>query len=96
MSVTAPSTQNGSISEVTSGSAGAAADPAAKPKPMQASEIGWLFVPQYYTFLNHNPQRLHCFYNKRSTLIHGTEQEETKACFGQQVSVEQSTFPDPF
>ncbi|MCO5614105.1 hypothetical protein L7F22_068386 [Adiantum nelumboides] len=84
MSVTGSSTLNGSIPESATGATGSASDAATNPRPMQASEIGWLFVPQYYTFLNHNPQRLHCFYNKRSTLIHGTEQEDTKPCFGQQ------------
>lgn len=41
-------------------------------------------MPQYYTFLNQNPGRLHCFYTKKSTLIHGTEQEDATPCFGQQ------------
>lgn len=50
------------------------------------SEVGWQFVPQYYTFVNKEPHRLHCFYNKSSTFIHGTEGEESKPCFGQQVS----------
>ncbi|KAH9471492.1 hypothetical protein Pst134EA_005388 [Puccinia striiformis f. sp. tritici] len=49
-----------------------------------ASEIGWAFVPQYYTFVNKDPSRLHCFYTKRSTLIHSTEGEEANPCFGQQ------------
>ncbi|OAV99703.1 hypothetical protein PTTG_00511 [Puccinia triticina 1-1 BBBD Race 1] len=49
-----------------------------------ASEIGWAFVPQYYTFVNKDPSRLHCFYTKRSTLIHSTEGEEATPCFGQQ------------
>ncbi|KAF8903358.1 hypothetical protein CPB84DRAFT_1774662 [Gymnopilus junonius] len=48
------------------------------------SEVGWQFVPQYYTFVNKEPHRLHCFYNKNSTFIHGTEGEEVKACHGQQ------------
>lgn len=50
------------------------------------SEVGWQFVPQYYTFVNKEPHRLHCFYNKTSTFIHGTEGEEIKPCYGQQVS----------
>lgn len=50
------------------------------------SEVGWQFVPQYYTFVNKHPHRLHCFYNKSSTFIHGTEGEDGKPCFGQQVS----------
>ncbi|KAL1936974.1 hypothetical protein VTO73DRAFT_2822, partial [Trametes versicolor] len=48
------------------------------------SEVGWQFVPQYYTFVNKHPHRLHCFYNKSSTFIHGTEGEDGKPCFGQQ------------
>ena len=51
---------------------------------VQPSEVGWLFVTQYYTFLNQNPGRLHCFFTKKSTMVHGTEQEESSACFGQQ------------
>ncbi|KAF8186991.1 hypothetical protein K438DRAFT_1919867 [Mycena galopus ATCC 62051] len=48
------------------------------------SEVGWQFVPQYYTFLNKQPDRLHQFYTKKSTFIHGTEGDEGKACLGQQ------------
>ncbi|KAH0835849.1 hypothetical protein J3R83DRAFT_9718 [Lanmaoa asiatica] len=48
------------------------------------SEVGWQFVPQYYTYVNKQPNRLHCFYTKTSTFIHGTEGEEVKPCFGQQ------------
>jgi Nuclear transport factor 2 (NTF2) domain len=54
------------------------------------SEVGWQFVPQYYTFVNKEPHRLHCFYNKTSTFIHGTEGEEIKPCYGQQVSIARS------
>ena len=43
------------------------------PVPNKASEVGWLFVPQYYTFMNKDPSRLHCFYTKKSTMVHGTE-----------------------
>lgn len=48
------------------------------------SEVGWQFVPQYYTFVNKQPNRLHCFYTKSSTFIHGTEGEDGKPCYGQQ------------
>ncbi|KXN89331.1 Putative G3BP-like protein [Leucoagaricus sp. SymC.cos] len=47
------------------------------------SEVGWQFVPQYYTFVNKQPNRLHCFYTKSSTFVHGNEGEESKPCFGQ-------------
>ena len=53
--------------------------------PVVPSEVGWQFVPQYYTFVNKQPNRLHCFYTKASTFIHGTEGEDGKPCFGQQV-----------
>ena len=49
------------------------------------SEVGWQFVPQYYTYVNKSPNRLHCFYNKTSTFIHGTEGEDGTPCYGQQV-----------
>ncbi|KAI8615958.1 hypothetical protein BC830DRAFT_1120093 [Chytriomyces sp. MP71] len=38
-----------------------------------AYEVGWLFVQEYYTFLNKEPSKLHCFYNSKSSFIHGTE-----------------------
>jgi hypothetical protein len=47
------------------------------------SEVGWQFVPKYYTFLNQQPNRLHCFYTKASTFIHGVEGEDGKPCHGQ-------------
>lgn len=36
-------------------------------------------------FVNSQPHRLHCFYNKRSTFIHGEEGEDVTPAFGQQV-----------
>ncbi|KZT43572.1 hypothetical protein SISSUDRAFT_978294 [Sistotremastrum suecicum HHB10207 ss-3] len=47
------------------------------------SEVGWQFVPQYYTYVNKQPDRLHCFYTKISTFIHGVEGEDVKPCYGQ-------------
>jgi hypothetical protein len=37
-------------------------------------------------FVNKQPHRLHCFYNKRSTFLHGEEGEDTAVAFGQAVS----------
>ena len=54
------------------------------PVPNKASEVGWLFVPQYYTFMNKDPSRLHCFYTKKSTMVHGTENEDITPSVGQQ------------
>ncbi|THU98129.1 hypothetical protein K435DRAFT_856952 [Dendrothele bispora CBS 962.96] len=50
----------------------------------QPSEVGWQFVPQYYQFVNKEPERLHCFYGKSSTFVHGTEGEDAQTCHGQQ------------
>ncbi|KAF8183181.1 hypothetical protein BJ912DRAFT_1120780 [Pholiota molesta] len=61
-----------------------ASNPTATHSNIVPSEVGWQFVPQYYTFVNKEPHRLHCFYNKNSTFIHGTEGEDMKPCFGQQ------------
>ncbi|WBW71563.1 ubiquitin protease cofactor Nxt3 [Schizosaccharomyces osmophilus] len=47
-------------------------------------EIGWMFVQEYYTYLNKEPHRLHCFYTKKSTLVHGEEGEAINLCHGQQ------------
>ncbi|WVQ98666.1 hypothetical protein IAU59_005797 [Kwoniella sp. CBS 9459] len=51
---------------------------------IQPNDVGWQFVPQYYNFVNKQPHRLHCFYNKRSTFIHGEEGEESQIALGQQ------------
>ncbi|KAI8844464.1 hypothetical protein BJ741DRAFT_543621 [Chytriomyces cf. hyalinus JEL632] len=40
---------------------------------VNAYAVGWLFVQEYYTFLNKNPTKLHCFYNSKSSFLHGTE-----------------------
>ena len=68
-------------------------NPAALHHNVIPSEVGWQFVPQYYTFVNKQPNRLHCFYTKSSTFIHGTEGEDGKPCYGQQVRI--STRSDP-
>ncbi|WFC93866.1 hypothetical protein MBRA1_000491 [Malassezia brasiliensis] len=52
--------------------------------PNKASEIGWTFVPQYYTCMHQDPSRLHCFYTKKSTLVHADEKEDVQPSFGQQ------------
>lgn len=57
-----------------------------QPNNVNPSEVGWQFVPQYYTFVNKEPHRLHCFYSKTSTFVHGTEGEDVKSCHGQQVT----------
>lgn len=59
--------------------------PAPPHRNVVPSEVGWQFVPQYYTFVNKSPDRLHCFYTKKSTFIHGTEgDDDNKPCHGQQ------------
>ncbi|KAI9283066.1 hypothetical protein BC943DRAFT_105716 [Umbelopsis sp. AD052] len=36
-------------------------------------EIGMMFVHEYYNFLHDDPQKLHLFYNKNSSYLHGEE-----------------------
>ncbi|KAG0045868.1 hypothetical protein BGZ83_008914 [Gryganskiella cystojenkinii] len=45
---------------------------------VDAHEVGMMFVHEYYTILNKDPSRLHCFYNKQSTMSHGFQGEETQ------------------
>ncbi|KOS15889.1 ran protein binding protein [Malassezia pachydermatis] len=52
--------------------------------PNKAAEVGWLFVPQYYTLMNSDPSRLHCFYTKKSTMVHASENEDATPNVGQQ------------
>ncbi|TPX56011.1 hypothetical protein PhCBS80983_g04877 [Powellomyces hirtus] len=69
---------------MTAAVASSSAGPAEKAK-VDAFEVGWLFVQEYYTFLNRDQQRLHCFYNKKSSFLHGHEGEATaKTYHGQQ------------
>ncbi|GAA5855382.1 hypothetical protein JCM8547_009058 [Rhodosporidiobolus lusitaniae] len=60
------------------------ADKTSPPNSADSARIGWAFLSQYYSFLNKDPARLHCFYTKRSTLIHSTEGDEPVPCYGQQ------------
>lgn len=39
------------------------------------------------TMLNEAPERLHCFYNKKSTFVHGVEGEDVPTSYGQQVRI---------
>ncbi|RXK36724.1 hypothetical protein M231_06031 [Tremella mesenterica] len=50
---------------------------------IQASDVGFQFVPQYYAFVNKHPGRLHCFYNKRSSFSHGVSGEDAPIARGQ-------------
>lgn len=44
------------------------------------------FFMLHSTMLHDAPERLHCFYNKKSTFVHGVEGEVITASHGQQVS----------
>ncbi|WVN85275.1 uncharacterized protein L203_100420 [Cryptococcus depauperatus CBS 7841] len=59
-------------------------DISATQSKIKPQDVGWQFVPQYYNFVNSQPHRLHCFYNKRSTFIHGEEGEDVTPAYGQQ------------
>jgi len=41
------------------------------------SEVGWQFVPQYYTYMNKHPSRLHQFYTKNSSFIHSVDAQSS-------------------
>ncbi|KAI8603256.1 hypothetical protein EDD21DRAFT_334778 [Dissophora ornata] len=56
--------------------------------PEYTSEVGNVFAHDYYTFLNKEPSRLHCFYNKNSTMSHGVQGEDPEICQGQQASAD--------
>lgn len=75
---------NGKEATASSTTASISGEAATKPNN-DPSEIGWLFVPNYYSVLNQAPDKLHRFYTKKSTLVHGVEQEDATPCFGQQV-----------
>ncbi|KAK3812315.1 MAG: hypothetical protein J3Q66DRAFT_404123 [Benniella sp.] len=49
-------------------------------------EIGLIFVHEYYTIVNQDPTRLHCFYDKNSIMSHGTEGRDATYCEGRQAS----------
>ncbi|KAJ1900184.1 hypothetical protein LPJ66_001642 [Kickxella alabastrina] len=53
-------------------------------RKVATQEVGWMFANEYYTIMNREPQRLHCFYAKKSTAIHGTDGEVVKQANGQQ------------
>ncbi|KAK9475222.1 putative G3BP-like protein, partial [Dipodascopsis tothii] len=46
--------------------------------------IGWMFVQEYYAYLNKNPRQIYRFYTKKSILCHGTEGEDATTSNGQQ------------
>lgn len=47
------------------------------------SEVGWMFIQQYYTFVNNKPHQLHLFYTTSSTLCHGVEGQAVPSYRGQ-------------
>lgn len=55
--------------------------------PKIANEVGVVFAHEFYTFLNKDPARLHCFYNKHSTMSHGYQGEQIQVFSGQQVQL---------
>lgn len=60
-------------------------------------EVGWLFVQEYYTMMNRTPQKLHLFYKKNSTFVHGVEGESSKLSQGQReilTKVQELNFKD--
>ncbi|KAI9189435.1 hypothetical protein H9P43_000868 [Blastocladiella emersonii ATCC 22665] len=48
-----------------------------------ADQVGWMFVREYYQIMNSEPSRLHCFYSRDSTAVHGLEATMAAANKGQ-------------
>ncbi|KAF2420121.1 hypothetical protein EJ08DRAFT_598565 [Tothia fuscella] len=46
-------------------------------------EVAWYFVEQYYTTMSRHSDRLYLFYNKRSQLVSGVEDEKVPIVTGQ-------------
>ncbi|KAJ3211402.1 hypothetical protein HDU82_005966 [Entophlyctis luteolus] len=68
---------------VSAAAANSAAADQSGPSAVNPNEVGWLFVQQYYTFLNKEPKKLHCFFNSKSSFIHGMEGESLEIQQGQ-------------
>lgn len=62
----------------------APSQPAAASSEIPKEEVAWYFVEQYYTTLSKSPDRLSLFYNKRSQLVYGTEEEKVQVSIGQE------------
>lgn len=53
-------------------------------KTFDAQEVGWQFVQEYYTFLNKDSGKLHCFYKDESRMTHAMTASAESSCLGQQ------------
>ncbi|KAJ1651650.1 hypothetical protein GGF38_005536, partial [Coemansia sp. RSA 25] len=73
-----------SFSQQAGPSDGASGAGGAETRMVVIQEIGWLFAEEYYTVMNGEPERLHMFYGRKSTCIHGTEGQVVKQINGQQ------------
>ncbi|KAK6536952.1 hypothetical protein TWF281_001159 [Arthrobotrys megalospora] len=56
--------------------------PTAQQSTSSPEEIGWYFVESYYTTLNRTPERLHLFYQKKSSFVWGLEGENVAVSQG--------------
>ena len=56
-------------------------------KNLASQDVGLLFVREYYTFLNKNPQKLYGFYGKDSLMVRGDEGKSATTLRGQEVSI---------
>jgi chemotaxis protein histidine kinase CheA len=67
------------------------------PEIKDMSEVGWLFIQQYYSHVNNQPNILHRFYTTNSTLCHGVEGFEVPSYKGQtqiQQRIKEHNFQD--
>ncbi|QDS72023.1 hypothetical protein FKW77_002101 [Venturia effusa] len=46
-------------------------------------EVAWYFVESYYTTMSRTPEKLYLFFNKRSRMVQGTEEQKANVSAGQ-------------
>jgi hypothetical protein len=64
----------------------AATDSAAQ-SDVSKEQVAWYFVESYYTTMSQTPEKLHLFFNKRSQLVSGVEEEKSSVAIGQKVCI---------
>ena len=55
---------------------------------IESTNLGFIFLQQYYKYLIEEPQKLHLFYNQDSNFVHGNESEQIDKVYGRNVSFE--------
>ncbi|KAE9989926.1 hypothetical protein EG327_002113 [Venturia inaequalis] len=76
---------NGSYGEPSFSAQQSNGAPANSSQPEQPSkeEVAWYFVESYYTTMSRTPEKLYLFFNKRSRMVQGTEEQKANVSAGQ-------------